>query len=308
MNTNILGSTTNGGISLGNGSSGGNIAVKFPLLDFARPLWVSDFNIEPPRVKIEPSIKEIVERISKKLVDKPLRYKSRQLKEWKLRDIMKEDDKKGDAKAKLIRDGYSATIAQVSESLNRSNIDHTTKFLLSNEPLYVYALSFVIYYEKVKDADGVNDRVIVVAENEIKPFFNVLLAKATIEHRHLNLTAAQRKEIYKAAANTNISYVKGMPNSAISGIISKYVDHGNIHRLVDKFFESGEIDPAKGTPQVRQLMVNFLKEIGLIVPERDEEGEIVAGINFNDVEIEEEHEHVLDSDTDDDIDLRDPMS
>lgn len=277
MSTNILGSTNLGKITLGNGSTNGNFNVKFPLLDFAKPLWVSDFKIEPPRVKIDPSMKEIVERISKSLAYKPLKFKSRQRKDWTLREIMKEQDKKeGEAKSRLMRDGHSAIISEVSKAIDRSSIDHSSKFLLSNEPLYVYALCYVIYYEKVKDAEGINDRVMFVIESEAKPFFNMLLAKTIIEQKHLNLSSEQKRTIYKAAAETNISYLKGMPVPAIMKIISKYVDNGNIHRLVDKFFESGEIDPAKGTPQIRQLMVNYLNEIGLIVPNEEIEVEAEA--------------------------------
>lgn len=283
MSTNILGSANFGKISLGNGSSHIPITAKFPLLDMAKPLWVSDFNIEAPRVKIDPLMKDIVERISKSLAGKSLKYKSRQRKDWMLREIMKDSGGKGNAKSKLIQDGHSATISEISKMINKSSVDHTTKFLLSNEALYVYALSFVVYYEKVKDAEGMNDRVITLTEKEIKPFFNIMLAKATIEQRHLNLNAEQKKEIFKEASNTSISYVKGMPVNAISKIITKYVDNGSIHNLVDKFFESGEIDPSKGTPQIRQLMVNYLKEIGLMIP-KEEVGENYGDVDFNDME------------------------
>lgn len=308
MSNNILGSANFGEMTLGNGSSHTNISAKFPLLNFAKPLWISDFNIEPPRVKIDPMAKQIVDKVCESLVNKPLRYKSRQRKDWTLKEIMKDEDKKGnDAKSKLIRDGHSATISEVSKDINRSNIDHTTKFLLSYEPIFVYALSFAIYYEKVKDTEGINDRVIAVTEGEIKSFFNVLLAKESIKQRHLDLSQEQIREIYKAASNTSISYVKGMPAGSISKIISKYVDQGNLHRLVDKFFESGEIDPAKGTAQIRQLMVNYLKEIGLIVKEHDEE--IDRGLNFAEVESfeEEESAHTVgDSDEDTDKDYNQP--
>ncbi|MBL6445553.1 hypothetical protein JMN32_04490 [Fulvivirga sp. 29W222] len=301
MSTNILGSANFEKISLGNGSSYTPITAKFPILDIARPLWVSDFSVEPPRVKIDPSMKDIVERISKSLATKSLKYKSRQRKDWSLKEIMKDgDSNKINAKSKLVRDGFSAVIAEVSKMLNKSSIDHTSKFLLSNEPLYVYALSFVIYYEKVKDAEGINDRVITLTENEIKPFFNILLARAAIEQRHLNLSIEQRKDIYKAASNTNISYVKGMPAGAISKIIAKYVDNGSIHDLVDRFFASGEIDPAKGTPQIRQLMVNYLKEIGLVIPE-DIPDEDSDDISFTDLEAIEEDVFESDNSHDDDV-------
>ena len=111
MSTNILGSANFEKISLGNGSSHIPITAKFPILDTARPLWVSDFSVEPPRVKIDPSMKEIVERVCKSLATKSLKYKSRQRKDWSLKEIMKDKDSKGNAKSKLVRDGHRAVIS-----------------------------------------------------------------------------------------------------------------------------------------------------------------------------------------------------
>lgn len=289
MSTNILGSANFGDIALGNGSSLTGVSASFPLSDFRKPLWVSDFNIEPPRVKMDPLAVEIVERTSKKLKDKPLKYKSRQRKDWMLKHIMNEDDKKGtDARSKLVREGHSATISEVSSTINRSNADHTVRFLLSNEPLYVFALSFVIFYEKVKDAEGINDRVIAVTETEIRPFFNKLLAREVIRRRHLELSKDQKEAIFGEVGKIAISYLRGAPMGTISKVISKYVDQGSLHRLVDKFFESGEIDPAKGTPQIRQLMVNYLKQIGLVVKEKEAVGELEEEIDYAEMEGMEE--------------------
>ena len=270
-----------GGISLGNGFSNGNggLTAKFPLLDFHRPTFISDFAVEPPRVKIDPGVAEIVSRISKLLNKKALKYNSKDQKSWSLKEILSDkDQKEGRSKAKLISDGFSAVISEVSQKINRSSIDHSTKFLLSNEPLYVYALSYAIYYEKVNDAEGINDRVIQITQTQIKGFFNVLIAKEIIQQKHLKLSSEQQKKIFRDARNSSISYVKGMPYATISKILSKFIDHGSLYRLVDMFFESGEVDPERGTPQIRQLMVKSLEDMGVIVRDEDE-ADIEAGFD-----------------------------
>ena len=258
---------SSGHAHFGNGSSTFNPA--FPLPGMGKFSRTSDFTINPPNVKIDADLKKLVVQQSEKLrskVLKPLVDESH----WKLDEVLKlPDGTKDSAKARLARDGKSAVISEVSKAINASSIDHSSKYLLSNEPLYVYALSYAIYQEEVDDAEGINDRILMAAENKIKAYFNKLLAKKYIEDRHINLSKDQKKQILQAAESTNISYLQGEPSRAINKIVSRYVDYGDLNILVDKFFEAGTIDPEKGTPQVRQLMVKYLADIGLTVSKAD---------------------------------------
>lgn len=260
-----------GKLSFGNGFSvKQEISPTFPILDLGKFSWISDFDIQAPNVKIEPSLQTIIEKENERLSYKVLRYDSNELRDWRLGEIMySQDGKQNNAKAKLTRDGKSAVIGEVSRKINASSLDHTTKFLLSQEALYIYALSYAIYYEKVPDAEGIYDRVILAVENRVKPYFNKVLALEIIRDKHLELSDTQKKKIMREAGHTNISYLKGEPVKAIQKIITKYLDYGKLHTLVDKFFESGEIDPSKGTPQVRQLMVKYLIDIGLTPTDED---------------------------------------
>jgi hypothetical protein len=258
-------------LPVGNGSS--ILTPAFPLLDLGKYTRVSDFAINPPNVKIDAGIKKLVEAESERLRLKPLKYSSDES-DWHLHCILDTPDgTKDSAKTKLMRDGKSAVIAEVGRAINASSIDHSSKYLLSIEPLFVYALSYAIYYEKVEDAEGIDDRILGVVENKIKPYFNRLLASKVIKERHLDLSSEQRKKILQAAGSTNISYLQGLPVKAINKIISKYVDYGQLNALVDKFFESGIVDRAKGTPQVRQMMVKYLLDIGLTLSHEEKETE-----------------------------------
>lgn len=258
---------SSGHTHFGNGSSVINPA--FPLPDMGKFSRTSDFTINPPNVKIDVDLKRIVVQQSERLrlkVLKPLADED----DWKLDEVLKlPDGTKDSAKARLARDGRSAVISDVSKAINASSIDHSSKYLLSNEPLYVYALSYAIYQEDVDDAEGINDRILMATENKIKAYFNKLLAKKYIGDRHINLSKDQKKQILQAAGSTNISYLQGEPAKAINKIVSKYVDYGDLNILVDKFFQAGTIDPEKGTPQVRQLMVKYLVDIGLTVSKTD---------------------------------------
>ncbi len=251
----------------GNGSSVINPA--FPLPDMGKFSRTSDFTINAPNVKIDADLKKLVVRESERLRLKVLKYLADES-DWNLDKILKAPDgTKDHAKARLARDGKSAVISEVSKAINASSTDHSSKYLLSNEPLYVYALSYAIYQEQVDDSEGMNDRILMATENKIKTYFNKLLVKKFIEDRHINLSKDQKKQIMQAAGSTNISYLQGEPAKAINRIISKYVDYGDLNLLVDKFFEAGTIDPEKGTPQIRQLMVKYLVDIGLTVSKSD---------------------------------------
>lgn len=250
-------------IPVGNGSS--VLTPNFPLLDMGRFSRVSDFTINPPNVRIDPDIRKIVERESERLKLKTLKYNGDES-DWSLGAILESPDgTKDNAKSRLMRDGKSAVVSEVSKSINASSIDHSSKFLLSNEPLYIYALSYAIYEEKVEDAEGMNDRILVATEQKIKTYFNRQLAKKMIKDKHLDLSDEQKKKVLHAVGTTNISYLHGEPAKALNKIIAKYVDYGQLNTLVDKYFESGIIDPEKGTPQIRQMMVKYLSEIGLTI-------------------------------------------
>jgi hypothetical protein len=260
--TTLKSDSAHGNFHFGNGTTA--FTPPFPLLDLGKFSRLSDFTINAPNVKIDPEVRMIVERESERLRLKNLKYSSSEETDWQLALIMESaNGLKDNAKTKLAQDGKSAVVSEVSKAINASSLDHSSKYILSNQPFYVYALSYSIYFEKVSDAVGLDDRVIVTTENKIKTHINKLLAEKVIKDNHLDLTEAQKRKILLAAETTNISFIAGEPIRAINKIISKFVEYGSLHALVDKFFESGEIDPAKGTPQVRQLMVNYLIEIGL---------------------------------------------
>lgn len=256
-----------GHFHVGNGASSSHPA--FPLIDVGKSSRTSDFTINPPNVKIDADVKKIVAMESEKLRFKILKRLADEP-DWDLDKVLRSPDgEKDNAKARLARDGRSAVISEVSKAINTSSIDHSSKYLLSNEPLYVYALSYAIYQEEVDDSEGINDRILVATENKIKTHFNKQLAKKFIVDRHINLSKEQKKQVMQAAASTHISYLAGEPAKAINKIVSKYVDFGDLNILVDKFFESGPIDPEKGTPEIRQLMVRYLVDIGLSVSKSD---------------------------------------
>jgi hypothetical protein len=254
-------------LPIGNGSS--VLTPSFPLLDLGKYSRTSDFTINPPSVRIDVEIKKLIEFESKRLRLKPFNYNGDEA-AWDLQKIMDSNDgKDNEAKNKLMRDGKSAIVSEVSKAINASSIDHSSKYLLSHEPFYVYALSYAIYNEKVSDAEGINDRILGVVENKIKPYLNKVLAAKIIKDKHLDLTESQKEKIMQAVTSTNISLLQGQPVKSITKIISKYVDYGTLNSLVDRFFEEGPIDAEKGTPQIRQLMVKYLVDIGLTVSPDD---------------------------------------
>lgn len=258
---------SSGHIHIGNGSSMINPA--FPILDMGRFSRTSDFTINPPNVKIDADLKRLAARVSESLRMKTLKHIGDE-QDWNLDKVLKlPDGTKDNAKARLARDGRSAVISEVSKAINASSIDYSSKYLLSVEPLYVYTLSYAIYQEEIDDSEGMDDRIVMATERKLKSYFNKLLAKKYIEDRHINLSKEQKKQILQAAATASISYLQGEPVKAINKIVSKYVDYGDLNMLVDKFFEAGTIDPEKGTPQVRQLMVKYLIDIGLTVSSSD---------------------------------------
>lgn len=258
---------SSGHTRFGNGSSGFNPILSLP--DMGKFSQTSDFTIHPPNVKIDEDLKKLVARQSEKLRFKVLEHLADES-DWRLDKVLQlPNGAKDSAKARLAREGKSAVISEVSKAINASSIDHSSKYLLSSEPLYVYALSYAIDQEEVNDAEGINDRILVATENKIKTYFNKLLAKKYIEDRHIDLSIDQKKQIMQAAGKARISYLQGGPAKAINEIVSRYVDYGDLNILVDKFFEAGTIDPVKGTPQIRQLMVKYLVDIGLMVSKSD---------------------------------------
>src|SRR5687768_3443294 len=73
----------------------------------------------------------------------------------------------------------------------------------------------------------------------------------------------------QSVGKARMSYEQGDHAHAIGEIVAKYVDYENLNIHDDNFVDAATIDPAKGTPQIRQMMVKYLVDIGLMVSRDD---------------------------------------
>jgi hypothetical protein len=167
-------------------------------------------------------------------------------------------------KERLIKDGHSAVIAKVSKRIRNSNIDHTARWLLSFEPIYVWALFKAVYDDQVTDEDGIFSRVLKQV-GDVKKFLAEKLTDAVIAANRLSVSQTQRNEAVARIVALDMSYLAGKVEPFVLQVISEINTFGNLPDLVDAFFlaSKNEIDPRRATPKVKSLMVHYLDEIGL---------------------------------------------
>lgn len=171
----------------------------------------------------------------------------------------------GSMKAELIKD-KSALISEVTKRINSSPLDYTDKFILSNESIYVYTLFKAIKGDGVKDANGVFSRVMNDGVIRIREYINRKLLTRIIETERIDLEGFKVDDLANKIANIPISYAKGQVKRAVLETINGIDSFGDIEKLVNEFFASGEVSiPSSEKPRIKSIMINYLAEIGLNV-------------------------------------------
>lgn len=167
----------------------------------------------------------------------------------------------------LIRLGWAATVGQVSKRLSQSNLDHGTKFILSQEPLFALLAHFSVENDRLEvgDDDGLFNRVLFNLPKLKEPLNAEIINKAIEEER---LKVSGQTGFVDFAKKRPLNFLENKLVPVILDYLEAFESGGGqIQLVVNEYFDpaSSEVDPLRGTPEVRRRMTNFLVDIGLVI-------------------------------------------
>jgi hypothetical protein len=165
-------------------------------------------------------------------------------------------------KSKLISAGITGEIGKTSIRLRKSSMDNNLRLLLSNEPIYVYCLYRAYRDDKVKDTDGLFNRVMIYAD-EIQNKINELAATEYFNSSRLDGGQVDREAFIETIKTARFAYIPGKPAAYMKSVINKMMKYGNLPKYVDDFFNKNELPAANGTPDIKKRMVDYLLKLDL---------------------------------------------
>lgn len=228
---------------------------------------VSDFYVAPPTVRMDELVEKVIkDKLTEKLSNlKPEEADADEDSLENFLNISVPPNSTPTMKDRLVGKGLTARISKVSQRIRKSNVEHTTRWLLSFEPIYVYLLFKAVYADKVEDEDGIFSRVLA-GEAKIRQFLSTPIVETVLETKRIDA----KNDLDKIAGrlvSANMPYLSGQVEPFVLNLVEEVSTYGKLPELVDKFFSSQkkEIDPGRGTPQVKALMVQYLDDIGLRV-------------------------------------------
>ncbi len=164
----------------------------------------------------------------------------------------------------LVKAGHLAIIDQVTGRFNKSGIDHTIRYLLSEPSIYVSMLSKVMMGEKVIDVAGVFSRVKANAREVVAEFYGIML-EIVLVNNNIDISEISMERLYHEVLQARPAINNA--EAAVMRLLREQERLGQIPALVDNYFRKGEVDAIHGTPAIKRIMANYLLELGLKVPD-----------------------------------------
>ncbi|MFA0963848.1 hypothetical protein AB9P05_18730 [Roseivirga sp. BDSF3-8] len=172
---------------------------------------------------------------------------------------------------KLLQGGHAKTIQQVSEKINRIRLDSTTRYLLSQEPVYVYLLYQVIQSEGVEDEEGILNRILNNAES-LRTDLYELVIEEVINEKKLAIDDDYKSQLLRRIVGKNPPL--DTASDHILDELKEVLKVGALPQIVDEYlknFPEVYFNPSK-RKRVAKTMVDKLVEINFD-PSRPDQGD-----------------------------------
>jgi len=230
---------------------------------------ISDFVIDPNRVKLHKSVGEILNLINKELrsFSKAKLPGQNDIIGTKLEELItqfKTLDKKADGlKHKLQTEKHTGVLILATKKINSSKLQPIDRELLSREGILMYLFSRAVFGLGVTDMDGIVSSV-MSSLDKVTAYLNRLLVEEVINDQNLGASQAEMNLIKDQIENASLSYDTKSVNSTVLTLFKKAVTGGGILDEINEFLDSGMVQVPEGMDRntIIDNMVEFLISIG----------------------------------------------
>lgn len=231
-----------------------NVGGRFMTLDLLTKNRLSLFKIDP-RGTIDEIASKSLSELSK--------------------DYLKKDVKRWDEKATDVREvaweyirskGLAAQISKVTESLNKSALDDTSRWILSAPGVYEHLLLKALIDEGVdakSEIDGLRRSIMLYVKDEPRHLLYGDIVTRVLSYGKIELDKDDTQRLIEAVDAANVPLRAGALQPGIMKIFEDQRKEGNLPEFVNLFANRKEIDLLRLTPSIRASMVKYLGSLGI---------------------------------------------
>jgi hypothetical protein len=186
----------------------------------------------------------------------------------------------------LVSEGLVEAVAKATTRLNAGGIDRTHRLLLSIPSVYativeqgmqaidpptVSAAAFAAAPRRrvnFEDTAGLVDFVLrrVDAKGGVREQYAERLVTEVVAARGLNLSPEVREAVVQELAAREIPVPSAKVEELVMSLIALGRSTLTLSAAVDQYARSGEVDLVRFTPAIRQRMIAYLKDLGVVFP------------------------------------------
>lgn len=186
--------------------------------------------------------------------------------------------------AALLAEGLTEAVGRATAKLNTGGIDRTQRLLLAISPVYARIIESAM---TAMPADTLN-RTVAAGRRRVdfedtagliafivrtldgpggsREAYAEKLVAAVIADRGLNVTPEVRAIVMADVAERELPTASAKVDELVSSLITQRRATVTVELAVDRYAQSGEIDPVRFTPAVRRSMIGFLRDLGVTFP------------------------------------------
>jgi hypothetical protein len=170
--------------------------------------------------------------------------------------------------------GLSGMVARISDRLNGTGLDDTTRYLLSNTELYAFLIVRAIIEDKVQttDEDALYSSIVRSVADTPRRYFLARVVTDVVNARKLRLKEENRQwqRLDDLTLTYGISIRMGEVEPAVMAILSTLYKEGNIPSFVEDYIKRSIIPAQAFTPAVKKSMVDYLVQLGVQIKSEDD--------------------------------------
>ncbi|NEP86275.1 MAG: hypothetical protein F6K18_05250 [Okeania sp. SIO2C2] len=172
-----------------------------------------------------------------------------------------------DSKQIISQKGITGYIETLSDHLNNSILDDTTRVLLSKVDIYAALIQQILDQEVVdtKDVKGLYHAVQRSVEQEPRKYFLARLLTEVLNAKHIQIQPGERKwhNLDELALKRGIPIRDGKVEHAVEDILDVIYKQGDLPHYLDEYIKKGEIEEHNFTSDIKQGMIDYLVNLGL---------------------------------------------
>ena len=179
-----------------------------------------------------------------------------------------------DAKTKISNGNITGYIRSLSDRLNSSNLEDTTRLLLSKTDIYAALIQKILNDKvvQVEDLPGLYNAVLRYVEQEPRKYFLARLLTEVLNAKRIQIKAGKKQWqiLDDLIIKQGLPIRVGQVEPAVQLILDVIYKRGDIPYYLDEYIKKDEIEQHNFNADIKQAMIDYLVNLGLKIKSEEE--------------------------------------